>query len=560
LQDGEMRYGLQDAWVLAPEREGAHNWEGHGEATALASVAALQSLANTAAWKTGISAGGVQTDRFVVTGHSRGGHGAWLIAAHLPDRVTGVVGAAGWLKREEYGDANIAFRHDTSLSHMDPGMEAALKGTNLENDVELYAPHLTGMRVLGRVGSVDTSVPPYLTKRMIRLVNEHGGKAILREVRGKGHWWWDSARENDGGTMFDPEMRRFIETSLKRLTVPHVWLPGFEVISANPAVTHARGGIRILQQVRAAARSVVRVSRTDCAGTKCRWKLDTWNVCRFRADALGGPSPGEDTSKGGALHESREITVDGERMSLKGMPASVLLQPEVSFCRACELGRRDWRVCKDGQEYQRRQRGPGNYGPLRHTFRGLVIVVIGTQGGDHTGRGMPEACQEVALRIANSHFYSAGTPLRLLNDTALTPELAAAHNLVLIGGPEHNSWSKRLTAEMGLFQPNGFQVGPCRYGGRGIGVVSAVPHWDEARSLPRRAMVLAGTDPAGLRATVRSSFSMSQELTRPMLTNMHPDYLVYGPDLEWKGMGGFLAAGNYGSKWEWRADSGHTTC
>ena len=103
-------------------------------------------------------AGGLEAARFVVTGHSRGGHGAWLVG--VTDRVTGVIGAAGWLKREEYWDANIAFRHDTSLSHLDPGMEASLKGTNLENDVELYAPHLTGMKVLGRVRSVDQSVPP----------------------------------------------------------------------------------------------------------------------------------------------------------------------------------------------------------------------------------------------------------------------------------------------------------------------------------------------------------------------------------------------------------------
>ena len=45
-----------------------------------------------------------------------------------------------------------------------------------------------------------------------------------------------------------------------------------------------------------------------------------------------------------------------------------------------------------------------------------------------------------------------------------------------------------------------------------------------------------------------------------MFTNMVPDYLVVGPELEWKGMGGYLAAGNYGSNWEWRADAGHVAC
>ena len=67
---------------------------------------------------------GADTEKVVVTGHSRGGHGAWLLAAHRPDLSLAVVPAAGWLKREEYGDANIAFRRDTSLAHMDPMLEA----------------------------------------------------------------------------------------------------------------------------------------------------------------------------------------------------------------------------------------------------------------------------------------------------------------------------------------------------------------------------------------------------------------------------------------------------
>ena len=90
----------------------------------------------------------------------------------MPDAVLAVAPAAGWLKREEYGDANIYFRHDLSLSHMDPQLEAVFKATIHENNVEIHAPHFTTAPVLARVGDSDNSVPPLLTRKMVRLVKE----------------------------------------------------------------------------------------------------------------------------------------------------------------------------------------------------------------------------------------------------------------------------------------------------------------------------------------------------------------------------------------------------
>jgi len=242
----------------------------------------------------------VDRGRLVVTGHSRGGHGAWLFASLAPDKIRGVVAAAGWLKREQYGDANIAFRLDNSLSHMDPSLEGVLKGTNAENDVELYAAHLSNLPVLARVGSDDTSVPPYLTRKMARLVREYGGEVKLSELPGKNHWWWDTDATNDGGTMFDPEMRSFIDKAL--WSHPRGWKETFEVVTPNPAATHGRGGIRILQLVVPSNRGRVRVGRVCETGAEkraCTWRLETRNVCRIRV--VGGLD--------GGMQEARRIEV-----------------------------------------------------------------------------------------------------------------------------------------------------------------------------------------------------------------------------------------------------------
>eukprot|EP00058_Branchiostoma_floridae_P028050 XP_002613541.1 hypothetical protein BRAFLDRAFT_119810 [Branchiostoma floridae] len=52
----------------------------------------------------------VDTQRVIFAGHSMGGHGAWHLATHHPDRALAVVSLAGWIKKEEYGDSNVFFR------------------------------------------------------------------------------------------------------------------------------------------------------------------------------------------------------------------------------------------------------------------------------------------------------------------------------------------------------------------------------------------------------------------------------------------------------------------
>ena len=49
----------------------------------------------------------------IFAGHSMGGHGAWHLATHYPDRALAVISLAGWIKKEEYGDSNIFFRYES---------------------------------------------------------------------------------------------------------------------------------------------------------------------------------------------------------------------------------------------------------------------------------------------------------------------------------------------------------------------------------------------------------------------------------------------------------------
>lgn len=73
MEDGQWVFGLDNLWVLAPTRHGAHNWEGPGELTAMKALKAL-SLYTKQSPFIRMKADG---SKMVVAGHSMGGHGAW---------------------------------------------------------------------------------------------------------------------------------------------------------------------------------------------------------------------------------------------------------------------------------------------------------------------------------------------------------------------------------------------------------------------------------------------------------------------------------------------------
>ena len=73
MDDGKWVFGLDNLWVLAPTRHGAHNWEGPGKLTAMKALESL-SLHTKANSFIESKADG---KKVVIAGHSMGGHGAW---------------------------------------------------------------------------------------------------------------------------------------------------------------------------------------------------------------------------------------------------------------------------------------------------------------------------------------------------------------------------------------------------------------------------------------------------------------------------------------------------
>lgn len=78
----------------------------------------------------------------------------------------------------------------------------------------------------------------------------------------KDHWWWDTVNTNDGGVVFDEEVRNFFNL----FNLPHV--PNFvdsnlEVVSLNPSTFWGRGGFKILQFITPFQKSKLVVDSKD---------------------------------------------------------------------------------------------------------------------------------------------------------------------------------------------------------------------------------------------------------------------------------------------------------
>ena len=85
-------FGVAGAWVLAPDRFGAHNWQGWGLHSAFAALQALQALTHSSA-----ALPAADVSRVLFAGHSMGGAGAWFAATAAPDLAIAAAPAAGWL-------------------------------------------------------------------------------------------------------------------------------------------------------------------------------------------------------------------------------------------------------------------------------------------------------------------------------------------------------------------------------------------------------------------------------------------------------------------------------
>jgi hypothetical protein len=91
---GKYRFGVENAWLCAPTRHGAHNWDtATGQQTAISAAEALSLLSRHHAFPVDHGQHAplpfADAGRIVYGGHSMGGHGGWVLSTCEPDRAIG---------------------------------------------------------------------------------------------------------------------------------------------------------------------------------------------------------------------------------------------------------------------------------------------------------------------------------------------------------------------------------------------------------------------------------------------------------------------------------------
>eukprot|EP00927_Polykrikos_kofoidii_P049711 TRINITY_DN43727_c0_g1_i1.p1 TRINITY_DN43727_c0_g1~~TRINITY_DN43727_c0_g1_i1.p1 ORF type:complete len:986 (-),score=93.86 TRINITY_DN43727_c0_g1_i1:212-3052(-) len=548
---GDYKFGFDEMWVLVPHRGGPHNWEDVGMRSALRAIDVLAAAPVTPS---------ADSQRLVVHGHSRGGHGAWGLATRIPDRVLGVASACGWYSREEYGDANNLWIHETSLMHLDKVLLGLLHASIAENENSLHASNLRGMQAMVRVGSKDAAVSPWFGRRMARHLHEEGANVTFEEFD-KEHWWWDTLETNDGGVMHDRAMRKWtlgvVKTGIPSLS--SVLESGdFTLVASGPEYV-GRFGLRILQRSAPSSRGSIRIRRSGD-----RIVLQTANVWRIGISA--GSSIG--TEMGGTT------AVDGSivQFDVEGGVelCRVGVGSGIETCSATGLEDRDrcvteqrgphWRACTEQSGRHELSRNPSLLGPIRKVFSKPWIVVVPDEPSPHE--------IQLAAYFATGHLIAVDTATQTL-EFSDAQSLRLTHRFVFLGQwsrfPEsvRSRWPIKaaagaigdaLSEEVGLLS-----VGSCVFGA-GHGAVFLSPAGEGAGYAHLLDLVVTGTDYQALEDLVSFSFATNQAHTRAPMSNMLPDFLVSGPEFRWRGYGGVVAAGYWDAKWQIAAQSAYLHC
>ncbi|KAF8078159.1 hypothetical protein FPV67DRAFT_1603782 [Lyophyllum atratum] len=162
------------SWLVFPSGRTSWGLDWHGPsardvwaaANALSSV--LQSNRDWKGWK--ISS----NPQVVLVGHSNGGQGAWYLASRYPDRVLGVVPAAGYIKSHAY----VPLTMSRSSHYIDPALRALLESSLTPDDNDLHLSNLVDTPVLAIHGGSDRNVPVWHSREAVSILQTQGAKNV----------------------------------------------------------------------------------------------------------------------------------------------------------------------------------------------------------------------------------------------------------------------------------------------------------------------------------------------------------------------------------------------
>ena len=160
--------------------------------------------------------------RVYLTGHSMGGHGAWILGAQFPGAFAAVGPSAGWISFRTYASR----QKEEGPSEIEKMTARALLQGDTLALVRNFGNH--GIYILH--GEKDESVPVAQARQMAETLGEFHKDFVYHEEKEAGHWWDKSDEPGtdcvDWAPMFDFFARHALPRPLSPLSRLCFW-PGF---------------------------------------------------------------------------------------------------------------------------------------------------------------------------------------------------------------------------------------------------------------------------------------------------------------------------------------------
>jgi acetyl esterase/lipase len=402
------------AYVIAPtnRRPYGFDWQDWGRRDALEVLdIALESYP-------------IDPDRVMLTGHSMGGHGAWVVGLQHPHRFAALAPSAGWSHFDLYVPMTL---RRTSLFGS-PELNALWHRMRLGDRVPRFLENVRHLPVLVLHGGADDNVPPTHGRFLASELDGLGGRVTYLEVPEKGHWW-DDEDDRPGVACVDHPRIMTLFRSARR--DPHP--PAVEFRLADLTVDGgSRYWVEVLEQEVPLQESWIRARVTG----RNRLDVETRNVAAVLLD----PEPWAPSGKW-------DVRIDGRRLRASERPMVLVKSKGRS---------RGWRELRGGS--RGRARLLGRPETLRHHglkagFLSPFILVFGTSGTHEE----TTATLNVARSLARLWTYRGNGDAPILSDrqAAAALEEGRLHlegsddwHLVMIGNESCNAllkhWSRKL--------------------------------------------------------------------------------------------------------------------
>ncbi len=383
----------------------------------------------------------VDDDRVYLTGESMGGHGTWSIASRHPDLFAAAAPIfGGW-------DFRLAPIETGGMAELAPA-NPLIRYTLETQSSFASAEGLLHVPLLVEHGDADFAVHVENSRFAVRQLERWGYHVRYREHPGLGH-------EDLGGQ----EQRARWLLQHRRVNAPaSLRLRAPDLVSAEAYWLRVEAAERPLEIINVDAEFV----RPGLL------RLDTTNVA---ACTLSPPASLLDPQNERNLtvvwngdHHDARLAADGTlRLGAPAAPP-------------------DTRVKSRGME-----------GGISNILTTPFIVVVGTTSTDPVTRRL---CREKADAFAANWWEWQKRPVRMRTDQELTAEEERTHSLILIGGPDANSVTRRMEPKLPLrLTPGNVSIHDQTWSAPDACVQMIYP----SPSAPARyVLVVAGTSPTGL--------------------------------------------------------------